>query len=133
MTLRTGNKGVTLIEVLVASVILFAGLGAVLKAYSLAVVAMESASDKLSACQIIHQKASELEIQAAGGSEGLPSGSGRQQSGGFDYLWSIHSDRRVLTPNLSVLQAVIEVARTRGGAGYAVNCEWVQYREERSR
>lgn len=130
MTSRTGNKGFTLIEVLVAAVILFAGLGAVLKSYSLAVVAMEAASDKLSACQIMHQKASELELQSGGGSEEMPAGNGRQQAGGFEYSWSVRSDRRVLTPGVSVLQTAIEVNRTGSGVRYALLCEWTQYQEK---
>lgn len=130
MTSRIGNNGFTLIEVLVAAVILFAGLGAVLKAYSLAVVAMESAADTLSACQIMHQKASELEAQAGRGSEALPSGGGRRQAGGFEYLWSVHADRKVLTPTVSLLQASIEVSRPGGGAGRVLHCEWVQCQEK---
>ena len=67
MTSRTGNSAFTLIEVLVASVILFAGLGAVLKAYSMAVIALDSAADILVSTAWLRDKASVLELQGKDG------------------------------------------------------------------
>jgi hypothetical protein len=120
-----------MIEVLVASVILFMGLGAVLKAYSLAVVAMESAVDKLAVCQVLQQKAADAEFLVAGSGKELPGGSGVQTIGGQDYPWRIQSTRHMLTPQVVVVQAGVEVLtparRGQGGMGL---CEWTQYREK---
>lgn len=130
MTSRTGSDGFTLIEVLVASVILFAGLGAVLKAYSLAVVAMESAADKLAVCQVMAQKAAELDLQVSGSAGVLPSEQGQQRIGGVAYLWRVQASRAVLTPQLSVLSTAIEVARAnRPQLNYCL-CEWTQFQEK---
>jgi len=130
MILKTGNKGFTLIEVLVASVILFAGLGAVLKAYSLAVVAMESAGDKLSVCQVIQAKVGELDLQVFEFGEALPSGAGRQKMGGYEYLWRIQSTRQDLTPQVSVLRVAIEVDRAYRAQGNVCLYERTQFRKK---
>jgi len=131
MTSRTGNNAFTLIEVLVASVILFAGLGAVLKAYSLAVVAMESASDKLAVYQVIQEKAAELDLQVSDSSEVLPSGDGPQKVGGHDYLWRVQTARQALTPEVSVLRAAIEVSRVNRPQVDGCICEWTQFKKKR--
>lgn len=131
MTSRTGSDGFTLIEVLVASVILFAGLGAVLKAYSLAVVAMESAADKLAICQVIQQKAAELDVQVLSAATGVPGGGGCQTVGGSDYLWRVQVARQVLTPQLSVVSAAIEVARVNRSQITRGMCEWTQFQEKK--
>ncbi|MEI8138514.1 MAG: prepilin-type N-terminal cleavage/methylation domain-containing protein [bacterium] len=130
MTLRIGNKGFTLIEVLVAAVILFAGLGAVLKAYSLAVVAMESAADKLAIFQVMQEKTAELDFQVSGSDITQPAGEGRQKVGNYEYLWRIQSIRQVLTPQVSILRAVIEISRVNRPQGSSCVCEWAQFREK---
>lgn len=130
MTSRTGNNAFTLIEVLVASVILFAGLGAALKAYSLAVVAMESAADKLAVYQVIQEKAAELDLQVAGGGDTLLSGDGRKKVGGYEYLWQVQATRQVLTPEVSVLRAAIEVARVNRPQVDGCMCEWTQFQKK---
>ncbi len=127
MMSRIGSKGFTLIEVLVASVILFAGLGAVLKAYSLAVVAMELAADKLALCQIVQEKTAEFELQAPNAGAVLPSGEGRQRVGGFEYLWRVQAVRQVLTPQVSVLRIVLDVNRANSAQGISCVSEWTQY------
>ncbi|MEI6564560.1 MAG: prepilin-type N-terminal cleavage/methylation domain-containing protein [bacterium] len=127
MTSRTGSSGFTLIEVLVASVILFAGLGAVLKAYSLAVVAMDSAMDKLNSCQVMREKAMELEPQVTGTlGDPLTGGDGRTVIGSREYLWHIETSRLVLTHDVSLLRAAIRVNRSMTGQPYTLVCEWAQ-------
>ena len=125
------SRGFTLIEVLVASVILFAGLGAVLKSYSLAVVAMESAADKLAVCQVIEEKAEELDVQVSSG-DALPAGGGRQMVGGFEYQWRVDATRQVLTPQVSVVRAEIEVVRANRSQIDSCFCEWTQFRGKES-
>ena len=132
MTSRIGNNGFTLIEVLVASVILFAGLGAVLKSFSLAVVAMESAADKLAVYQVIQEKAEELDLQVSGGDDVLPAGGGSQMVGGFEYLWRVEATRQVLTPQVSVVSAEIEVVRANRSQIERCICEWTQFRGKES-
>lgn len=131
MTSKTGNSGFTLIEVLVASVILFAGLGAVLKAYSLAVVAMDAAAETLSICQIAQQVGGELEVQVSRSMDALPSGEGRQIAGGSEYSWQVRTDRKILTPEVSALQVALEVAKAHHPRVHIYHYEWAQFQERK--
>lgn len=127
MTSRTGIKGFTLIEVLVASVILFAGLGAILKAYSLAVEALNTAEDTLAATDLLSGKAARLELQfaAAGAPADLPE---RMSRDGIDYLCDASLERTPVTPELTLARADIQVRRYNGAIPHAVNCEWMLFK-----
>ena len=94
MTSGTGNEacasaGFTLIEVLVATVILFSGLVAVLSAFSSAVMALDQASDVLAATQLVEEKACEVELEAGPDREQLHSSSGIGVAPYARYTWDV--------------------------------------------
>jgi len=128
MTSRTGNSAFTLIEVLVASVILFAGLGAVLKAYSMAVIALDSAADILVSTAWLRDKASVLELQGKDGGV-LMSGGGQVQLECRDYRWKVDARDQAITPNLKLQSAVISIVRSPSGAPHLLQAEWALFRE----
>jgi len=127
MTSRTGNRGFTLIEVLVASVILFAGLGAILKAYSLAVEALGAAEDTLAATDLLAGKAASLELQLGAGvdSAALPERLTRE---GVEYLCTATLVRMPVTPELTLTRAALLASRLNGTFPHALECEWVVFK-----
>ena len=134
MTSRIGTKGLfqdgfTLIEVLVASVILFAGLGAVLKAYSMAVMALDASADTLASCTLLREKAVELDLAAVAGEGAFTGGNGRSVVEGVDYLWDVRTSRRDITPDIMMQSSVIRVSRFRGGMARTLECEWAVFRD----
>lgn len=129
MISRTGNEGFSLIEVLVASVILFAGLGAVLKAYSAAAQAMDVALDTLAAVDLLREEATKVELQAVGTASPAPGGSGQSEKWGVVYQWETQVQCRSVTRDCSLQSAVIRVGRARGGAPHALQCEWLLFPE----
>ena len=126
--LRTGSNrlgGFTLIEVLVTAVILFAGLGAVLKAYSLAVTALESSADVLATSAVLDGKATDLELQLfANAGQGLMGGGGRTTVDGVEYRWEAQCRQQVRSPVLTIHTALLSAGRASGGLLKALSCEW---------
>jgi hypothetical protein len=120
--------GFTLIEVLVASVILFAGLGGVLKAYSMAVAALDSATDVLITSSWMHDKAVALELQVKGGAGGA-SGSGRTRLEGREYQWRVEARRQSVTPDVQLHSAVITMTRSPSGTPRILHSEWAVFQE----
>lgn len=134
MTSRIGsNSGFTLIEVLVASVILFAGLGAVLKAYSAAVSTLDSASDILTSTLLMREKAVDLELQAKGGTGSLNGGGGQIQLDGREYRWEVDAREQSVAPDINILSAVIHLGRVPSGTPHLLQAEWVRFREPATR
>lgn len=127
MTSRTGIKGFTLIEVLVASVILFAGLGVILKAYSLAVEALNTAEDTLAATDLLVGKAARMELQFAASEESALLLE-RVSRDGIDYLCDAGLDRSPVTPELTLAKANIQAIRSRGTVPHRLDCEWVVFK-----
>lgn len=128
MTSRTGNNAFTLIEVLVASVILFAGLGAVLKAYSMAVTALDSAADVLVSTAWLRDKTAVMELQGKDGGA-LMSGGGQTRLEGRDYRWEVDARDQAITPNLKLQSAVITITRSPSGTPRLLQAEWALFRE----
>lgn len=96
MMLRTGNnpcpphpeKGVTLVEILLAVVILSVGISGILQAYGVAVTALETGQDYVETMQLLKGKMAEIEQEIIEG-KGLSAGSSRGVfEGGFkNYQW----------------------------------------------
>ncbi len=82
------EKGVTLVEILLAVVILSIGIAGVLRAYAVAVTALETGQDYIDAIQLLKGKMAEIEqeiIEEKGLSTGLSHG---EFEGEFkDYQW----------------------------------------------
>lgn len=131
MTSRTGTDGFSLIEVLVASVILFAGLGAVLRAYSLAANALDSAQDVMASYALLEEQASVLDLQVRTVGGPLTGGSGRVFPHGTPYIWEVTTRREGLSPSLTRETARIRVSRLAGGVPRSVDCEWAVFTEPR--
>ena len=128
MTSRTGNNAFTLIEVLVASVILFAGLGAVLKAYSMAVIALDSAADVLVSTAWLRDKAAVMELQGKDGGA-LMSGGGQTRLEGREYRWEVDAREQTITPNLKLQSATISITRSPSGAPHLLQAEWALFQD----
>jgi prepilin-type N-terminal cleavage/methylation domain-containing protein len=128
MTSRTGNNAFTLIEVLVASVILFAGLGAVLKAYSMAVTALDSAADVLVSTAWLRDKVAVMELQGKDGSALMSSG-GEIRLEGRDYRWDVDAREQAITPDLKLLSAVIRITRFPSGTPHLLQAEWALFQD----
>lgn len=134
MISRIGNSGFTLIEVLVASVILFAGLGAVLKAYSMAVSALDSAEDIVASSLLFHDQMAALELQAVDGAAPPPSSSGSTLYHGVAYKWEARVRLQPVSPDLEVQSVLIRASRARGGGlPRTVECEWPVFKDLETR
>ena len=124
----SSRRAFTLIEVLVASVILFAGLGAVLKAYSMAVAALDSAGDILVSTAWLREKVAVMELQGADGG-GLMPGSGRVQLDGRAYQWEVDARDQAITPNLKLESALIQLTRFPAGTPHLLHAEWAVFQD----
>ncbi len=84
-TLRTGRtegrRGLALVEVLVAVVLLFAGITAILRVYSMAVSALDAADTTLAATLAAQQELDAVRLVSAGPGESIAAG---QAVGGYD-------------------------------------------------
>lgn len=130
MTSRTGSGGFTLVEVLVATVILFAGLGAVLQAYSMAVVALDAADMSLAATDLLSERATLLELTAdatAGGATALPTRSLRD---GSDYLFDGTVTRTAPMPGMALDKATLGVVRVPAGIPRQLQTAWVVFEKQ---
>ena len=52
--------------------------------------------------------------------------------GGFEYQWRVDATRQVLTPQVSVVRAEIEVVRANRSQIDSCFCEWTQFRGKES-
>lgn len=126
---RSPGNGFTLIEVLVASVILFAGVGAVLKAYSSAVSVLAAASDLLNSTLLLKEKAVEWELRAVSGMEPLQGGGGQRMLDSVAYAWDVECRRQSLSPDAFIQNASIRVCRAGSSPPHVLECEWLFIRE----
>ncbi len=129
MISRTGSRGFSLIEVLVASVILFAGLGAVLRAYSMAVEALGISDDTLASMDVLREKAVMAELLILGAPDSLQNQSGLDNRNGVEYAWTLEANRLTLTPRVALQTAVFQISRPRGGTPRTLACDWAIFRD----
>ena len=127
----TGNEtcaspGFTLIEVLVASVILFSGLVAVLGAYSSAVTALDQASDVLAATQLIEEKACEVELEAGPDRQQLFSSSGAGEAPYDRYTWDVTVRGLSTFQGAELLDVDISAGRARAATRRLLVTQWAQ-------
>ena len=124
MTSRTGSEGFTFIEVLVATVILFAGLAAVLKAYSAAVNALAVEENVRASTDLLAAQAASLEWQWAIGNGAAPL-PGRLSRDGVDYDCEVAFARTPLSTSLAADHADLLVRRVGYGEARGLACDWV--------
>lgn len=131
MTSRTGSRrsGFTLIEVLVTAVILFAGLGALLKAYSAAAMALDAAEDALAARQVMGEVLSRVELQASDRQDAASDGGGQRVADGRAYGWELKGRQRAMSPEVAVWETTLRARRDRGGVEHVLGGEWVLIRQ----
>jgi prepilin-type N-terminal cleavage/methylation domain-containing protein len=134
MISETGNKcgkdqGFTLIEVLVATVILFAGLAAVLGAYSSAVTALDRATDMLMATSLLQEKAADVELAAGLNRLGMTSSSGSYGSGASRYSWTVTCRPLESAAGVEISEAVIDVRRAIQAGQHSLVTQWAPVRQ----
>lgn len=110
-----------------AAVILFAGLGAVLNAYSTAVVALDSAADVMTSTELLREKAMLLDLQMRQAGGGVPGDSGHSVKQGMDYEWTITVSQQSGLYGMVLRKAAINVNRLKGGAPRMLACEWTVF------
>ena len=112
MTLIVGKQGVTLIEVLLAVVILSVGIVGVLRAYATSIGALEISRDTVNTIELLKGKMADLEqgmIEQGGISAGSASG---QFTGEFkDYNWAWEA---TTSAQNGLCELALSVARTDG-------------------
>ncbi len=87
---RKAQEGMTLVEVLLAVVILSVGIAGVLQAYAVAVTTLETGQDYVDAIQLLKAKMAEIEqkaIEEKGLSVGLSQGEFEEGLGDYQWEW----------------------------------------------
>jgi prepilin-type N-terminal cleavage/methylation domain-containing protein len=120
--------GFTLVEVLVATVILAAGMTAVLRGFSVAVNGLDSAREVLAATDGFEDKLAELQLSAwpkrepparDGGTWATPAGS---------LTWKLQSDTLISMTNATLHRLVLEAVPVGRPGGYMIATEWLDVR-----
>lgn len=124
---RPARQGLALVEVLVATVVLFAGLGAVLKAYSAAVAALDTATDALNSSEILRQKAADIELAALAAQQDLRSESGACEPPYARYDWRVTSRRPSDWGEIPGAAVLIEVWRPPAQERWSLTMQWASF------
>lgn len=88
--LRTGDSGVTLVEVLLAVVILSIGIAGVLRAYATSIGALEINRDTVNTIELLKEKMADVEqdmIEQGGISAGSSSGQFEGEFENYNWAW----------------------------------------------
>jgi hypothetical protein len=120
---RSAIAGITLIEVLIATVILFAGLGAVLGGYAMATRALDEVMDALAAGEILREKAVAIELQKAACSP-LTAMADRQAVGGRVYEWAAMGG--VPDGKGGIQEVMVAVWRSSRPGRYKLATQWAE-------
>lgn len=89
---RKAQEGMTLVEILLAVVILSVGIAGVLQAYAVAVTTLETGQDYIDAIQLLKAKMAEIEqkaIEEKGLSVGLAQGEFEEGPGDYQWEWEV--------------------------------------------
>lgn len=112
--LRIGNSGVTLVEVLLAVVVLSVGMVGVLRAYATSVGALEISRETVNTIELLKGKMADIEqtmIEQGGVSAGSSSGQFEGESGDYDWTWEART-----TAQEGLCELALSVFRSDGGA-----------------
>lgn len=124
--MEKGSGGFTLVEVLVAAVILAAGMVAVLRGFSLAVNALDASQERLTVSSLLENKLAELELSAWPKRElaGAPAGRWDTPSGVF--LWEARGERLMAASNAVLVRVTVEATLDRSPSrSYTAATEWL--------
>lgn len=112
--LRIGNSGVTLVEVLLAVVVLSVGMVGVLRAYATSVGALEISRETVNTIELLKEKMADIEqtmIEQGGVSAGSASGQFEGESGDYGWTWEAGTTARE-----SLCELALSVFRIDDGA-----------------
>jgi prepilin-type N-terminal cleavage/methylation domain-containing protein len=126
-----GKSGFTLVEVLVASVILAAGLIAVLQGLSIAVNGLDASREVMAVSDCVEGKLAEIEISQWPRHEPPLRDGGTWQTPAGPVTWELHSETMSSTTNATLHRVVlgaVPVGRTRR---YVAATEWLTVRGRR--
>lgn len=126
-----GKSGFTLVEVLVASVILAAGLIAVLQGFSVAVNGLDTTREVLAVSDCVEEKLTELEIASWPRREPPPREGGLWQTEAGSLTWQLHSDVLMSSTNATLHRIVLDTVPVGQSRRYVVATEWLTMRERR--
>ena len=128
---KRGSGGFTLVEVLVASAILAAGMVAVLQAFSVAVKGLDSAREVMAVADGFEDKLAEVELASwpkrdpplqDGGTWATPAGM---------LTWQLSSTTLLSTTNATLFGITLEAMPAGRPGRYLVATEWLSVRERR--
>jgi prepilin-type N-terminal cleavage/methylation domain-containing protein len=126
-----GKSGFTLVEVLVASVILAAGLIAVLQGFSVTVNGLDTTREVMAVSDCVEEKLAELEISSWPRREPPPRDGGLWQTAAGPLTWRLHSEALISTTNATLHRVVLETVPVGRSRRYVVATEWLTMRERR--
>lgn len=124
-----GAAGFTLVEVLVAAVILAAGMAAVLRGLSVAVDSLDAAEEVLTVSSFLENKLAEAEIGSWPQREWSGGAGGRWEAPAGVFTWQCGTESLVAATNM-VLTRILLQAGSRGeaDASFRVGTEWLGWR-----
>lgn len=121
-------SGFTLIEVLVATVILAAGMTAVLRGFSVAVDALDSAREVLAATDAFEDKLVELQLSAWPKREPPVRDAGTWATPAGVLAWQLQSESLMATTNATLYRLVMEAVPVGRSGRYMMATEWLDVR-----
>jgi prepilin-type N-terminal cleavage/methylation domain-containing protein len=124
----SGKQGFTLVEVLVASVILVAGMVAVLRGFSVAVDAIDSSREVLEVSDFFDNKLAELEIATWPQRDPPVADSGVWESSMGSIAWRFHSNPVTIASNATLHRLYLEAIPMGRVTQYGIATEWLSVR-----
>ncbi len=113
-------------EVLVAAVILAAGMAAVLRGLSTAVSSLDAAEEVLTVSSLMENTLAESELRSWPRREWAGQPGGRWEYAGRSLAWQCRSETLLSSSNLVLSRIVIQAESRRGpGQPYRMGTEWL--------
>lgn len=122
------SDGFTLVEVLVASVILAAGMIAILRGFSVAVNGLDSAREVMAVSDCFEDKLAELQLSSWPKREPPPRDGGTWSTPAGVMIWQLQSDTLISMTNAALHHVVLEAAPVGRPGRYMIATEWLDVR-----
>lgn len=124
------RSGFTLVEALVAAVILAAGMVAVLRAFGAAANALDAAGEVLAVSGRMEDQLAGQELEAWPARDAVPAGGGRWSTEAGAVDWRMRGDVRMAVTNAVLTRVVVEAVPARkSGVPYVMATEWLGWRQ----